>query len=357
MKRCCKGQKPAYAIINSIVSAGTIQPLRSCGIPTLTLIHEFSAYIKPISILDNVGLWSSKIIFSSALTKEDIVKQRSSLISADISVLPQGPCKRPSSLKQSNANAEPAADEVTRYLDNLDDSTILILGAGEIQPRKGVDIFIAVSSLIQKANRNQSIKFAWIGAGYEPEYDFSTSLWIADQIKRLDLEKDLVILSPSPAYGDLMKRSNLFLMTSRLDPLPNVSIDAMMQGKPMLCFDKACGMANLIAEDVTLSKALVSQFYDISAMASKAIELIKDRSLCSKIGLLSQQKAQQWFDMDSYIEKLQLLGKDAIKREEQLEEDLNFLLVQNNFAAKHAFAPNSRLSFKKSVHKYFALAK
>ena len=42
------------------------------GIPVITLIHEFSAYIRPINVMDTVSLWSSRIVFSSMITLNDM---------------------------------------------------------------------------------------------------------------------------------------------------------------------------------------------------------------------------------------------------------------------------------------------
>ena len=106
---------------------------------------------------------------------------------------------------------------------------MLVLGAGEIQPRKGVDIFIAVARQIKKICPQIKVKFAWIGSGYKPEEDFNVSLWLKDQIKRSGLEHDVMILNHSTQYKNLMQRADLFLITSRLDPMPNVGIDAIFE--------------------------------------------------------------------------------------------------------------------------------
>ena len=79
----------SFAIVNSIVSSGLIQPLRNHGIPVITSIHEFSAYIRPIGSLKNVGLWSSKLIFSSPLTKDDLLSDCKELKNIYTHVLPQ----------------------------------------------------------------------------------------------------------------------------------------------------------------------------------------------------------------------------------------------------------------------------
>ena len=83
----------------------------------------------------------------------------------------------------------------------LQKDDILILGAGEIQPRKGVDIYISVAAKIKKYGCKKNIHFAWIGAGYDPDNDFNVSLWLDDQIKRSGLTKDCKILDKSSAYS------------------------------------------------------------------------------------------------------------------------------------------------------------
>ena len=61
---------------------------------------------------------------------------------------------------------------------------------------------------------------------------------MCDQIVRSGLAKDLKILNKSKDYKRLMNRADTFLMTSRLDPLPNVAIDAMYASKPMSALTK-----------------------------------------------------------------------------------------------------------------------
>ena len=70
-----KIKKPKYAIVNSIVSASAIEPISKQGIPVICLIHEFSAYIKPVDMVYKAAIWSNTIIFSTDLTKNDLIKK------------------------------------------------------------------------------------------------------------------------------------------------------------------------------------------------------------------------------------------------------------------------------------------
>ena len=337
LKKISGNDLPDYAIVNSVVSAGTVQPLRSIGIPTLTLVHEFSAYIRPLDVLNNISIWSNKIIFSSPLTKDDILYKCPHLKETPIEVLPQGPCKRPleSNLQDTDNNQE---DDAWQLLENIDSDCLLILGAGEVQPRKGVDLFISVADQIKKNCPSRSILFVWIGSGYDPQFDFSVSLWLDDQIHRSELSQCLRILNHSTAYGELVKRADLFLMTSRLDPLPNVAIDAMFAGKPMLCFEKACGMANLLLKEKELSDALVSPYLNVASMAKKAADLIQDGRKYQEISQLSHKKSREWFDMPRYIQRLEALGSKIVAEEKSLNKEIYYLterqIIDSGFTFK-----------------------
>ena len=227
-------------------------------------------------------------------------------------ILPQGQCENPIDLNSIVATKN---DEVTEYMNNMDEDEILIIGAGEIQPRKGVDLFIDTAYKIKMKLPNRKIKFAWIGAGYDPINDFNVSLWIADQIDKYKLSNDLKILRPSREYKVLMRRANLFLMTSRLDPLPNVGIDALLAGKPMLCFEKACGLTDLLKTDKNLNDALVVDYLDTNIMSEKAMSLLKDEKKYILISDLCKKYARNWFNMNAYIDKLNKLGSSARQEE------------------------------------------
>lgn len=56
---------PRFALVNSVVSAPLLEPLRGEGIACLSLVHEFVTYIKPLDVFSEVGLWSSRVVCST----------------------------------------------------------------------------------------------------------------------------------------------------------------------------------------------------------------------------------------------------------------------------------------------------
>ena len=67
LAQACKGQTPAFALVNSVVSAPLLEPLRGAGIACLCLVHEFVTYIKPLDVFSEVGLWASRVVCSTPL--------------------------------------------------------------------------------------------------------------------------------------------------------------------------------------------------------------------------------------------------------------------------------------------------
>ena len=362
LRKASPQAKPTFALVNSVVSAPLLEPLRGEGIPCLSLVHEFVTYIKPLDVFSEVGLWSSRVVCSTPLTWNDIVRSCPHLTDVQVSVLPQGRCQVPASAaaESNRASPKPLNDAATAFLNRLSEQTHLVLGAGAVQPRKGIDLFIAVAEQIRRDAPELDVQFAWIGSGYDPDHDLCVSAWVKDQISRSGLDDHLVMLDESPAYRDLIQRSDLFVVSSRLDPLPNVAIDAMQSSAPVLCFDKACGIANLLEEQPALHAAGVAPYLDCNSMARQAVALLRSPAELQRLGKLTKQHADQWFDMPSYINNL--IDLATICREEVNEEEaaIQVLIEQQLVDPSFSFpgqilkerARNQRylLSWRSNIH-------
>jgi len=345
LAQACHGQEPAFALVNSVVSAPLLEPLRGQGIACLCLVHEFVTYIKPLDVFSEVGLWASRVVCSTPLTWNDVLRHCQHLADVPVAVLPQGRCQLPTSAEDSPKPAASLAPErdAALFLNQLPEQTLLVLGAGAVQPRKGVDLFVAVADQIRRQAPELPVHFAWIGSGYEPEHDFSVSVWLKDQIERSGLSGQLTMLDESPAYSTLIARSDLFVVSSRLDPLPNVAIDAMLAGTPVLCFAEACGIANLLEQHPLLHSAGVAPYFDCTAMASKAVALLRSPQRLKQLGAITREQAQQWFHMPAYIQALINLAGLSSAEVRQEQGDLEQLRAQQLVSGSFSF-PGQPLS-------------
>ena len=324
-----------FAIVNSVVSAPALIALRSQGIACITLVHEFVSYIKPLSIFSEVSLWSSKIVCSTYLTWHDVLSYCPHLRDLPVAYLPQGRSLTPDQLLLADVQ-DPSpileSDPSSQFLSQLRANTLLVLGAGAVQPRKGIDHFISIANYIVNRNKELDVVFVWLGSGYEPDNDFNVSIWLKDQILRSGLSNQFYMLPSTTAYSDFISRSNLFIISSRLDPLPNVAIDALLASTPVLCFEQACGFAELFSSVPELHNACVAPYLDDFDLANKAFLLLSDNEYLAHISNLSYSSALNWFDMKSYVRSLLLLGKSAAST------------VLDNNIALHSIFHNSLLA-------------
>ena len=357
LKRASGGQAVQFALVNSVVSAPVLEPLRSQGIGCLCLVHEFVTYIKPLDVFAEIGLWASRVVCSTPLTWNDVLRHCSHLADVPVAVLPQGRCQLPSSLsRKPTSKVEVRAPErdADRFLAQLPSEALLVLGAGAVQPRKGVDLFVATAQQIRLQAPDLPIVFAWIGSGYDPDHDFSVSVWLKDQIERSGLSDGLVMLDESPAYTALIERSDLFVVSSRLDPLPNVAIDAMLAGTPVLCFAEACGIADLLAQQPDLHSSCVAPYFDCNSLAGKAVALLRSPQRLQRLGELTREQANRWFHMPAYIRQLVQLAGISSTEVEQEQADLEVLRSQKLLNASFCF-PEQRLS-ELALHQRYLLS-
>ena len=201
-----------------------------------------------------------------------------------------------------------------------EDETIVILGAGWVQIRKGVDLFIECATRVINSPIGHKCRFVWIGNNYNPEKDVHYSMYLQDQIQRAGITDQFKIISETDAIEHVYALSDMMLLTSRLDPLPNVAIDAMVLGLPVLCFDKTTGIADILKRN-GLQEECVAPYLDPHSMANKLIRLASSQEARDKVGEQARSLAAREFNMSRYVEQLLALTEDnaALSRQEYVD--------------------------------------
>ena len=89
-----------------------------------------------------------------------------------------GPCHSTGHLcrsgwSQTGGDASEAARAIRNYLRPVSwpKDTVVILGAGLVRLRKGVDLFIACARRVAEMMPKRRFRFVWIGDGFNPEQD------------------------------------------------------------------------------------------------------------------------------------------------------------------------------------------
>ncbi|MDQ3052217.1 MAG: glycosyltransferase [Bacteroidota bacterium] len=114
-------------------------------------------------------------------------------------------------------------------------------GAGSVQIRKGFDIFIQTAFHIKKKAPEAAILFRWVG-----DVPSSYKQLIETDLKKTELNDRVIFEGASVNPHSFFKNFDVFLLSSREDPFPLVCIEAGMLGKPVICFDKGNGTAEVL---------------------------------------------------------------------------------------------------------------
>lgn len=324
-----------FAIVNSIESRFVLWGLARSFVPTITLIHEFAAYTRPHGAFYDAVIWSGEVIFSSRITQANAFEEYELLRHKNFRVIPQGQCVVPFVYETAHMSKDGTgnlADLIRPQ--HFPAKGIVVLGLGYVQYRKGVDLFLECASRVLGHAPDLDVRFVWIGKGYDPQSDAAYSGFLHDQINRSGIENHVVILDEVPNLEMAYSSSDILFLSSRLDPLPNVAIDALAQGLPVICFEDTTGIADILSNQ-GLREECVCSYLDTEEASRKVIALAQDKSLRDAVGLAAKRIADEIFDMDEYtkcLEGLALEQREQVAREKaDCETILSSGLTRNDY--------------------------
>jgi glycosyltransferase involved in cell wall biosynthesis len=353
VKRLLASYPITYAIANTIISGILVPALGGAFVPVLSLIHEFASYTRPKELMSEALDWSTQIVFSSEMTANSAKSEHPHLSNRTIHVLPQGRCAVP----RRSADVPPAALEELREVFRPSgwENALVVLGAGFVDIRKGVDLFLACAAAVSTLDPKRPVRFIWIGSGYDLANDLGFSTYLGEQITRSGLEGKVAIIDAvddlEPAYA----MSDVFFLSSRLDPLPNVTIDAAFHGLPVVCFENASGMAALLAADAALRPCVVPHL-DVNAAAHVIAKFAGDEEARVGTGSAMRRFAESTFDMDRYVDRLDEIGREAIDLMRQREQDFITLRDDPLFDENIFRGPGSAIATREdSIRQFIAL--
>lgn len=275
IKNLCKTFEFSGAFVNSLESVFSIAPLAKQGVESIALIHEYASYSRKDEETIE-GLRSAKsLIFSSELTRDSFLPLLDSNAGQRVRVLHQGHCEIP-----VGASKTDALD--TKFRESVDEAfrtktlgiPLRVLGAGYIQYRKGPELFISLAAKITKVPGFEDSKFLWVGDGFDPRH-IEYGSFLQDQIERSNLTSNLRIINSSDDFEYALSACDIFALTSRLDPFPNVVIDSLKAGKPAFVFRDCSGFPEIF-DKMPAFRKYVAPYLDVERMAEQIVTFVSN---------------------------------------------------------------------------------
>lgn len=261
------------AIANSVETSPVHRALLACDIPSIGLIHEFATYTLPVGRLSASVSYLDRCIFPADMVKNSALQELESIWGgrADHFVVqPQGhlpPELWSSDFAFRGEDDAYAQQQITERLKGRK----VVLGAGYFQIRKGVDLFIEVARQARDMRPDDPVHFLWIGDGFAPTRDLHYSVWLQDAIDKCGLKDVVTFIDGQKSIDWAFELSDIFLLSSRLDPFPNVVVDAMAASVPVVCFEDTTGCAEFMRR--TGAAGAVVPYLDTRAAAAAILSL------------------------------------------------------------------------------------
>lgn len=349
----CNQHDVSEAFINSIESRLVLPILKNKDVRTIALVHEFASYTRPetafLSLFEN----ADQIVFSTHTTLDDALEQCSITRPINVHVLPQGKCQIP-----QKRGGDQEQEKERNWLKNQlrpsgnKNEEFVIIGVGTVQTRKGVDLFIETATRVISESGGAKFRFVWIGGGFDPVHDVTKSVYLSDQIRRAGVQAQVKIIRATSEIECAYQSADLMLLSSRLDPLPNVAIDMFMASKPVLCFDRTTGIADFLKQN-DLSNECVADYLSTNDMARKILTLAADKNLLTHVAKRSATAAQKVFNFSTYVQKLSQIADASDTRKKQIETDCDYLLSSQAFRTDFWSSSNKNTMTKqKAIRMY-----
>lgn len=300
LKQLIQNRDIKCVVINSIVGYPIMYSAKKLDIPIVFLIHEFADYMRPLGTMIEATLHSDVVITPARIIENSIIKEFNKLkpnqkIPNNMYILPQG--KLP--FIESTYGDDDTVNNLYKKLDiDKNDDTKIIVGAGWVQIRKGVDLFVAISKYI-KSHYKGKCKFVWVGEGFDPEKDLVYSVYLEREIEYSGLEKDFIFLEHQKNLDNIFSISDVFCLSSRMDPFPNVAIDALSHDLHIACFDNASGTAEFLRKYE--ANCTIANFVDTHQLAMGVVDYLNKNN--KKIGV-NKKIVENYLDFGTYVQNI-----------------------------------------------------
>ncbi len=343
-----------FAMCNSIECQWLMIGLAAAHVPTVTLVHEYPTGPESQARMQSGMMLSQRVVFDARSQREaalgvwpGITRRNSEVFHQGASEVPADP-EAAATAPASTPEALVAKREAVFRAVRGDGTKPVVLGLGTVSMRKGPDLFVSCAAAAARRLGPGAMRFVWIGhvPARPPEGDFPN--WLADQVKRSGLGRDLVFLDAVDDLAGAYAAADVAMISSRLDPFPNVAMDAAAAGVPPVCFAEANGFADWLSADPRTA-ALSVPYLDADAAGAGLAALARDPAARARTGDALRERAARDFPMERYVARLMPLVDEAKRIAAQEREDVALLLADGTFRADLWQNPHEHFTREEAV--------
>jgi glycosyltransferase involved in cell wall biosynthesis len=185
-----------------------------------------------------------------------------------------------------------------RKLAGVNQAEPIVLGAGTIFSQKGFEYLLEAAAILHRQGRRVHAAIAGDGDAGSLSA-LAGRLGIAPSIHLLGLRNDV---------QELMSGADVFALSSIDEGLPNVVLEAMSAGTPVVAAD-AGGTSEIITDG---ENGFVVPVRDAPALAERIGRLVDDGDLSSRIGSEGTRTVQERFSVPRMVDNIENIFINAI---------------------------------------------
>lgn len=173
-----------------------------------------------------------------------------------------------------------------------------VIGAcGTLGWRKGTDLFLQIASRCSHRAIGAGLRFLWVGGGAAFE---TAELQFEYDRDKLGLSTSCVRVPTTADVNDYYCAMDVFVLTSREEPLGLVVLEAALHELPIICFEGAGGAPEFVSKGA----GLVVPYLDLDAFCSAIETLHGNAEMRSRLGATGRREVLAEHSAESQGPKL-----------------------------------------------------
>ncbi len=283
--------KDTPAFMNSAELHDLCVVFKQHSLSVISLIHEYLSDYPQVA-RNNILRNADFTVYPSRATLEDAESQGQD--SAKARIIAQG------LLEPGFGNMSKRAGKA--FLENefgVAPDSFVVLSCGNSDQRKGVDIFAQVAQdILLRSDCPPDIHFVWVGANHPITFD--AIWWAKHDAKKTGIGQNVHFTKSQKDLDIFFAGADLFLLTSRQDPMPCVLHLAQAARLPIVAFSDSGGAADVLS----LGGGRLVPYGDTLAMKHAILSYYNDREACTTDGAAGSAIVSEHYRMDVYADKL-----------------------------------------------------
>ncbi|HXD40320.1 MAG TPA: glycoside hydrolase family 99-like domain-containing protein [Ramlibacter sp.] len=298
------------AIANTTVSGWIVPIFRDAGIESISLIHELPGVIRSNNLESQAGkiASSAKAIVFPAQVVADGFAEFCPVDPAKLIIRPQGLYRR----NKWRLEKDVARARLRKQLGLALDSKV-VLAVGYADHRKGIDLFVECALKI--LTRRSDVSFIWVG-----HWDLGMRKEVDSRLGSSVHKNRFHFVGYDPDTALYHAGSDVYALTSREDPFPNVVLESFDAGVPVVAFASTGGAADLVGK----VGGIVVPSQDTDELSCAICRLLDTPGLSSRMGDAARKHLAEHFAFRPYLFDLCAMLGIALPRVSVIVPNYNY---------------------------------